>query len=76
MFMVGGGVAEGAVSEGLDLVFLRSVLARSAHPGVVVQQWLACCYAYRELCSWDIGWSWEGSRVKRNSNLPVTVASF
>jgi len=37
MLLVGGGVAERAVSEGLDFVFVGPVLARSAHPGVVVQ---------------------------------------
>ena len=50
MLLVGGGVAERAVSEGLDFVFLGPVLARSAHPGVVVQQWLACCHTHGELC--------------------------
>ena len=81
MFMVGGRVAEGAVSEGLDLVFLCSVLARSAHPGVVVQQRLACCYAYRELCI-TAGTSAGPGRVQGSNGtancllLLASVASF
>lgn len=68
MLLVGGGVAERAVSEGLDFVFLGPVLARSAHPGVVVQQWLACCHTHGELCI-TAGTSGSPGRVQGSDTI-------